>query len=232
MLHLKLQLLWPWLQQHDTSTTVKQHSHADLNVCINPPLRSPAQTHVLQFHCLVLSYLPKIYSFQTWYSLFLYHSVLCLGSPCHPTANAKPNDFDPVPAALYVRFSGVLNIMTRSAYKHTSNSFFIHCYTTTEIISSMHIISDQYPENQLVTSSHSGVAPHSSLLYYSCSQNSFLPLDYCLAASSALPSLSNKRPWSSKGHTTHCVYSPWYGTQSHAPNPSACNPEHWPLQQR
>ena len=66
LLHLKLQLLWPWLQQHSTSTTVKQHSHADLNVCINPPPRSPAQTHVLQLDCLPClhfhSQIPKTYT--------------------------------------------------------------------------------------------------------------------------------------------------------------------------
>jgi len=76
-----------------TATPHKQHSHAHLNVCINPPLRSPAETHVLEFNCLPLSHfrsqIPKFYTFQTWYSLSLCHSFLCLGSPCHPNSNAK-----------------------------------------------------------------------------------------------------------------------------------------------
>ena len=55
LLHLKLQLLWPWLQQHGTNTNVKQHSHALLNICINPVLRSPAQAHILEFKYLPLS---------------------------------------------------------------------------------------------------------------------------------------------------------------------------------
>jgi len=45
-----------------------------------------------------------------------------------------------------------------------------HSYTTTETISSVQILSAQYPENQLVTSSHSGVAPHSSLVIFAFSK--------------------------------------------------------------
>jgi len=93
LLHPKLQLLWPCLKQHGISTNVKQHTHALLNICINLLCRRPAQVHVLVFKCLSLSQfhsqIPKIYTFQTWYSLSLCHSFLCLGSPCHPNSNAK-----------------------------------------------------------------------------------------------------------------------------------------------
>jgi hypothetical protein len=73
--------------------------------------------------------------FRPGISLFLHHSVL--GSPCNPTANAKPNDSNPLLIALYIRCSGVQNITTKLAFQHKSGSFFIHCYTKTEIISTI-----------------------------------------------------------------------------------------------
>ena len=104
LLHLKLQLLQPWLPQHSTSTSVKQHCHADLSICINPLLRSPAQTNVLEFNCLPLSHfhsqIPEIYTFKIWYSLSPCHSFLCLESPCHPNSNAKTTGFNTMPTAL------------------------------------------------------------------------------------------------------------------------------------
>jgi hypothetical protein len=75
--------------------TATQHSHADLNICIKPPIRSPAQTHVLYFNCFPLSYfhsqIPKTYTFQSWYSRSLCHSFLCLQSPCRHNSNDKHN---------------------------------------------------------------------------------------------------------------------------------------------
>jgi len=63
-----------------------------------------AQAHVLEIQCLPLSQvhsqIPKIYTFWTWYSPSLHHSFLCLGSPWHPTANAKPSGFNTMPTAL------------------------------------------------------------------------------------------------------------------------------------
>jgi len=56
--------------------------------------------------------------------------------------------------------------MTQLAYEHVNNSFFTHSYTATEIISSMQILTDQYPENQLVTSSDSDVASYSGLVIF------------------------------------------------------------------
>ena len=41
----------------NTSTTVKQHSHADLNVWINSLLRSPAQTRVFDFFWCLASWI-------------------------------------------------------------------------------------------------------------------------------------------------------------------------------
>jgi len=173
-----------------TSTTVMQHSHADLNICTNPLFRSPAQAYILQLICLLLLYFnsqfPNIYTFQTSYSLSLCHSFLCLGSPCHPIANAKPTGFNTVPAALSKSCSEYQNIMTQLAYEHVNDSFFIHHYTKTEIISSMQSLTNQYPYNELVKRSHSGAVPHSSLVIFVFS-NQFFPLDFCLAASNALP---------------------------------------------
>ena len=94
MLHLKLQLLWPCLKQHATSTNVMQHSQADLNICINPLLRSPAQAHALEFHCIPLSQchsqIPKIYTFQTWYFLSLHHSFPALVHHVTPLPMLSP----------------------------------------------------------------------------------------------------------------------------------------------
>ena len=77
---------------------------AQIPICINPLVRSPAQAHVLEFKCLPLSQfhsqIPKIYTFRTWYSLSLCQSFLCLGSPCHPTAKAKSTGFNTEPTAL------------------------------------------------------------------------------------------------------------------------------------
>ena len=219
LLHLKLQLLWPWLQQHGTSTTVKQCSHPDLNVCINPPIRSPNQNPCTVFKCLPLSRfhskIPKIYTFQTWYILSLCHSFLCLGSPCHTNSNAMPAGFITVYSTLHKLIQGFWISWLRW---HTNISVTVssHSCTTTEIISSMHILTDQYPRYQLVTSSHSGVTPHSSLVIFvfskQCSSFRLLSCSIKCSAYSTHTSLANKIPWSSKGHTTHYVYSPWYGT--------------------
>ena len=100
----------------------------------------------LQFH----SQIPKIYTFQTQYSLSLCHSFLCLGSPCHPTANAKPTGFNTMPTALSKSCSVYQNIMTHLAYEYVNNSFFIQCYIKIEIIRLMQSLTDRYLENQLV----------------------------------------------------------------------------------
>jgi len=74
--------------------------------------------------------------------------------------------------------------MTHSAFKHANKSFFIRCYTRTEIISSMHSQNDQHPDNQLVKTSDSGVAIHSSLLIFLFKKQfpslRFLPCIQCL----------------------------------------------------
>jgi hypothetical protein len=54
--------------------------------------------------------------------------------------------------------------MTHSAYDHINGSFFIHCYTKTNIIDSMEGHPDQYPDTQLVKTFHSSVTGHSSLV--------------------------------------------------------------------
>jgi len=132
LLHPKLQLLWPCLKQHGISTNVKQHTHALLNICINLLCRRPAQVHVLVFKCLSLSQfhsqIPKIYTFQTWYSPF---SVQLLPLPW---ITLSPHcQCYTMPTVLSKSCSEYQNIMTQMAHEHVSNSFFIHCYTTTEI---------------------------------------------------------------------------------------------------
>jgi len=57
--------------------------------------------------------------------------------------------------------------MTNWAYDHINASFFLtQCYTETEIISSIQGQIGQYPETQLVKSSHSSIVAHSSLVIY------------------------------------------------------------------
>jgi hypothetical protein len=60
--------------------------------------------------------------------------------------------------------TGVQNIMPHLAYDHINGSFFTHSYTKTKIFRSMQGHPDQYPETQLVKTSHSGVAGHSILV--------------------------------------------------------------------
>jgi len=60
--------------------------------------------------------------------------------------------------------SGVQNIMTHFEYDHINGSSLTHSYTKTKIISLMQGHPDQYPETQLVKTSHNGVGGHSSLV--------------------------------------------------------------------
>jgi hypothetical protein len=60
--------------------------------------------------------------------------------------------------------TGVQNIMTHLAYDHINGSFFIHSHTNTKIIGSMQCHPHQYPETQLVKTSHSNIVGHSSLV--------------------------------------------------------------------
>ena len=132
-------------------------------------LRSPTQSHVLQFNCLPLLHFQSrflITLFRPGNSLFLHHSVLCLDSPWHPTAKAKPHVFNPKPIALYIRCSGVQTIITHLAFQHNICSFFIHFCTKTEIISSMHNHNDQHPNNKSIRTFHSCIAAHSSSLIF------------------------------------------------------------------
>jgi hypothetical protein len=139
--------------------------------------------NAFHFHIFTLRFLRSILFNQTWYSLFLCHSFLCLGSPYHPIANAKPTGFNTLPTALSKSYSQYQNIMTQLAYEHVNDSFLIHCNTKIEIISSIQSRTDHYPENQLV---QSGVASNSSLVIFMFSKE-FFPLDFCLAASNDLP---------------------------------------------
>ena len=96
------------------------------------------------FHSYIFSQDVQTFTlFRPGISLFLHLSVLCLGPPCHPTNNAKPTDFNLLPIALYKKCSGVQNIVTHLAFQKNKGSFFIHCYTKTAIISSMHSHNDQ-----------------------------------------------------------------------------------------
>jgi len=59
---------------------------------------------------------------------------------------------------------GVQNIMTHLAYDHINSSFFILSYMNTKIIGSMQGHTETYPQTQLVKTSHSSVAAHSSFV--------------------------------------------------------------------
>ena len=148
----------------------------------------------------------------------------------HVTPLPMPN---PLVSTQYLQFSpkAVQNIRISwlSWHMNTSNdSFFIHCYTKTEIISSMHSLTNQYTENQLVKRSHNVVVPYSSLVIFMFSKQffscRFLSCSIQWSALNTHTGLSNRSPWSSNGLTTHCAYSPCYGTQSNAPKPSASDP--------
>jgi hypothetical protein len=161
------------------------------------------------------SRIPKIYTFQTWYSPSLHHSFLCLGSPCHPNSNASTQCLQHSPWA----DAGVQNIRTQLAYEHVSNGFFTQFYHNRN---NQLTVDSHWPIhwNQLVTSSHSGVAVQSSLVTFVFSKqfSSFRLLSCSIqcSAHSTHTSLYNKSPWS--------YHTLWYGTQSHAPNPLVPNP--------
>jgi hypothetical protein len=102
------------------------------------------------------------------------------GRPQSPQSDDQQH-WKPQPSLFWLSCIMITSVLSTLLSSSSSS----HSYTTTEIISSMQIITDQYTENQLVTSSHSGVALQSSLVI--CVLKSFLPLDYCLAASNAVP---------------------------------------------
>jgi hypothetical protein len=62
--------------------------------------------------------------------------------------------------------TGDQNIMTHLAYDHINGNFFTHSYIKTKIIGLMLGHPDQYPKTQIVKTSHSCVAGHSSLVIY------------------------------------------------------------------
>jgi len=69
---------------------LKQHGHADLIVCINPLLRSPAQTHVFEFKCLPLSHFHSQIPFKLCIP-FLYTTPLsALGHHVTPIPMLSP----------------------------------------------------------------------------------------------------------------------------------------------
>ena len=72
-----------------------QHSHPDLHV-FNLLFWSPAQIQVLEFafHFYIFGYnFLRSTLLKPGNSFSLHHSLHCLGTPCHPTAKAKPTDY-------------------------------------------------------------------------------------------------------------------------------------------
>jgi hypothetical protein len=87
-------------------TTLKEHSHACLHICLQPSTYKPSSypcTYLNAFYFYIFSYsFLRSTLFEPASSLSLHHSFLCLQSPCHHTANAKPTDFNPMPTALHL----------------------------------------------------------------------------------------------------------------------------------
>jgi len=135
------------------------------------------------------------FHFHSFTHKFLRSTLFKLGIPflCATPSSALGHLVTPLPMlspvvstrCLQHSPKAVPNIMTHIAYEHVNNNFFIQGYTKTEIINPMPSLTDQYSETQLVNSSHSGGVPHSSPVIFVFSKQ-FFPLDFCLAASTAL----------------------------------------------
>jgi hypothetical protein len=67
--------------------TLTSTSTLYLEALLRPVYLSLSAFH---FHIFTHKFLRSTLFNQIWYSLSLCHSFLCLGSPYHPTANAKP----------------------------------------------------------------------------------------------------------------------------------------------
>jgi hypothetical protein len=83
--------------------------------------------------------------------------------------------------------AGVQNIMTHLAYDHINDSFFIPSYSKTEIMGLMQGHLDQYPETQLVKTSHGSVPAYSSLVTCVLKTVFFLTFLYCIQCPGSLP---------------------------------------------
>jgi hypothetical protein len=94
VLYLELQLLWPRLQLHVTVIYHSQTARPCCTTCLSSTLYIEALlTHMYfsltAFHFYIFSYnFLKSTHFTTGKSLSLHQSFLCLGKPCHLTANA------------------------------------------------------------------------------------------------------------------------------------------------
>ena len=94
VLYLKLQLLWPCLQLHDTMIYHSQAAQPCCTTCLSSTLYlevlfTRMYLSLTAFHFYIFSY-NFLWSthFKPGNSLSLHHSFLCLGKPCHLTANA------------------------------------------------------------------------------------------------------------------------------------------------
>ena len=155
---------------------------------------------------------------------FLRSTLFKLGIPslCNIPSPALSHHVTPIPmlslltSAQCLQYSPwtdsvVQNITTHFAYDHVNSSITVssNSYTNTEIIRPMQILTDQYPENHLVKSSHSGVAPHSILVIFVLSKqfSSFRCL-FCTIQSSAYSThtrLSNKILGHQVPYNTLCI---------------------------
>jgi hypothetical protein len=146
----------------------------------NPLLRSPVTTHVLPltvFHfCIYSNNFWRFTLFKPSNSPSPHHSFLCLGSQyeCY-TQWLQMNTY----STIHKLFQGYRTSWLTWQIDMSRWSFFIRHYTKTEIIISTEGLIEQYPDNQIPQNSHSSVTVQSR--YNFCSQNSFLPWDFCLA---------------------------------------------------
>jgi hypothetical protein len=136
LLYLKHQLLWPCIQQHGTMIYHSQTAQPCCTTCLSSTLY--IETLLTRMYFSVTAFHFYIFSYNfLWFTLFtqdnslsVHHSFLCLGSQCHNTTSAMPNDLNPMPTPLYISCFRGSEYM---AYEHVNDSFFTPCYTNVEI---------------------------------------------------------------------------------------------------
>jgi len=186
----------------------------------NSPLRSPVTTHVLPstaFHFYIYSYCFRRFTlFRPCNSPSLHHLFLWLGSQYECYIHwLQPKHYSKIHKLLQgFRISWLTWQIDMSR-----RSFFISRYTKTKIIISTEGLIEQYPDNQILHSSHSSVTVQARFVIFLFSkQFSFLRFLSCTQYLDFYFFLQHPhKPFqqissSIKALTTHSAYSPLYGT--------------------
>jgi hypothetical protein len=154
LLDLTLELLWPCLQQHSTPI---YHSEPAQPCSPTHPCSTFYSEALLR--PMYLLQLPSTFTFTVAFSNLVI-PFLCIthSSPLGHNTHAKSTHFNQTPTAQYISCFRGSEYHDSLANGHVKDSFFIRCYTKTKIIILTDGLNEQYPDNQILQSSHSSVA--------------------------------------------------------------------------